>query len=136
MSALKVTVGDFMRRDIITIEKSESVVKALELMVKHDVGAVVVTEDHKPVGIVTERDFTKRVCVEGVCDVSVKVGDIMSSPLITIKPNASLFEASWKMIDNNVRRLLVEEDGKIVGIFTQKDLLNKIMETFLALSTI
>ncbi len=96
-------------------------------------GAVIVTENRRPVGMLTERDFLKRVCIAGADQSTVTAGQIMSKPLITIKADASLYDASELMMDNDIRRLLVEDKGEIVGFFTQKDLVRKIMDSFLAL---
>jgi CBS domain-containing protein len=131
-----VTVKDIMTKDIIAVEKTDHVNKAINLMVKKDIGSVVVSENGKPVGILTERDIMKKVCPKELCSGKVTVGEIMSHPLVTIEANARLGEAALLMLEKNIRRLLVSEKGKIVGIITQKDVLRGTLETFMALSMI
>lgn len=132
-----VTVKDVMTKDIVSVEKTELVLKAVERMVKKEIGSVVVTDKGKPVGILTERDILKRVCQQAqtLCT-KITAGEIMSQPLITIDSNARLGEAALLMVQKGVRRLLVVEKGKTVGIITQKDVMRATIETFMALSMI
>ncbi|MBS7646659.1 MAG: CBS domain-containing protein [Candidatus Bathyarchaeia archaeon] len=131
---IAVRVRDVMTEGLISVEKTEPVIKAINLMVEKDIGAVVVTEKGKPVGILTERDIMKKVCPKELCTRKVSVGEIMSQPLITVDADAKLGEAASLMIEKGVRRLLVAEKGKIVGIVTQRDLMRGTLDTFVALS--
>lgn len=131
-----VTVKDVMTRNLITVEKSEPIIKAINLMVEKDVGSVVITEKGKPVGILTERDILKRACPQELCTRKVSVGEIMSQPLITVEANARLGEAALLMTERNVRRLLVVEKGKVIGIVTQRDIMRGTLNAFMALSMI
>jgi len=104
-------------------------------MAEKNIGAVVVTEKGKPVGIVTERDILKKVCPNVSC-MKVKVREIMSKPLITVDANTPIGEAVSIMVDRNIRRLLVTEGGKIVGIVTQKDLMKGTLDAFMAMASV
>lgn len=136
MSTIAVKVGDIAKRKMVSIEVDRPVIEAAKLMAEHDIGSIVVTREGKPIGIITERDVVSRCIAKGKDPNTTQVGAVMSCPLITVDANASLFVATRKMVENNIRRLLVTENGEIVGIFTQKDVLSKIMETFLALASI
>lgn len=125
-----------MTKDMISVKTTDQAIKAIEVMTKMDIGSVVVTEDGKPVGILTERDIMKRVCPEKLCTRAVKAGEIMSKPLITIEADAKLGEAALLMTEKDIRRLLVTEKGKVVGIVTQKDVMRGTLETFMVLASI
>ncbi|MCS7113827.1 MAG: CBS domain-containing protein [Nitrososphaerota archaeon] len=131
-----VTVKSVMTKNIIAVEKGDPVIKAINLMVKNNIGSVVVNDGGKPVGILTERDIMKRVCPQELCTKKVSVGEVMSHPLITIEADSRLGEAALLMLEKNIRRLLVVEKGKVVGIVTQKDIMRGTLETFMALSMI
>jgi len=130
------TVGDIMTKDIISVKTTDQAIVAIEVMTKNDIGSVVVTEGGKPVGILTERDIMKRVCPEKLCTRAVKAGEVMSKPLITIEADARLGEAALLMTQKDVRRLLVTDKGKVVGIITQKDVMRGTLETFMVLASI
>jgi CBS domain-containing protein len=129
-------VKHIMSRDIISVKNNASVIEAVSVMVENDIGSVVVTKDGEPVGILTERDIMKRCCPERLCNQNLKVEKIMSTPLVTIDANASLGEAATLMMDKNIRRLLVVEKGKIVGIITQKDVLRGTLNYFMAVASL
>ena len=121
-------------KPLITIDGEASARDAILLMVEKNIGALVVTEKNKHVGIVTERDVLKKCCPEGSCG-DVKVRKIMSKPLVTVEGETPIGAAVEIMIDRNIRRLLVTEKGKNVGIVTQKDLVRGTLEAFRALDS-
>ena len=103
-------------------------------MVEKNIGALIVTEKGKPVGIVTERDVMKKCCLEASCG-EVKVTEIMSKPLVAVEAETPIGVAVETMTDKNIRRLLVTEGEKITGIVTQKDLMRGTLEAFHALDS-
>jgi len=123
-------VRHIMTKNIISVKNSASVVEAASVMVENDIGSIVVTKDGNPVGIITEKDIVKECCAKKLCGADLKVEEIMSAPLITIDANASLGEAAMSMSDNRIRRLLVMEKGKIVGIITERDVLRGTLSYF------
>lgn len=130
------SVRDIMTSDLISVKTTDQVIVAIELMTKHDIGSVVVTEDEKPVGILTERDILKKVCAKELSAKAITAREVMSKPLITIKADSRLGEAALLMTRKNVRRLLVIDKEKVVGIITQKDITRGTLETFMVLASI
>ena len=90
-------------------------------MVHGEIGAVIVTEKDKPVGILTERDILKFIANEKM-DLDNKVENIMSTPLISVDSSSSLDEAADVMLTNNIRRLIIKEKDKYVGLISQREL--------------
>lgn len=113
-------VKDFMTKGVLTVDSQKTIVEAAELMSMKDVGDVIVTGAEIPRGIVTERDFVRRVIAKRR-PLDTKISDIMSTPLITIGPDASLNEAARTMINNQIRRLPVVERHKLLGIIVVSD---------------
>ena len=131
--AITLTVKSIAKPNIISLDKTRSVKEGAELMVKNNIGSLMITESGKYVGIVTERDILRKVVASASFPPTTKLGDVMSSPLITIDAGAGLGEASSLMVEKRIRRLLVKEDGKVIGLFTQRDLQDKILEVFRSL---
>jgi malate dehydrogenase (oxaloacetate-decarboxylating) len=117
-------VKDYMRRNVYYVDFNATVYEASKIMKAHDVGSVIVKLNDQPVGIVTERDILLKVIGEGKDPKKVKVGEIMSSPLITVKADDTIEEALKKMSIYGFRRLpVVGKNGKIVGMFAQRFLI-------------
>jgi CBS domain-containing protein len=114
------TVKDLMTKGVLRIDAQKTVFEAAELMCQKEVGDLVVTDGEMPRGIVTERDFVRRVVAKRR-SLDTKVSEIMSKPLITIDPDAPLKEAARKMVKNRIRRLPVLKDHKLVGIIVVSD---------------
>ena len=114
------TVKDLMTKNVVTIDVNKTVVEAATLMSINDIGDLIVMEDNTPVGIVTERDFVRRVLAEGKSTES-KVSEVMTRPLKVIDPDAPIKEAARRMVNKRIRRLPVIKDNKLVGIITAAD---------------
>jgi CBS domain-containing protein len=127
------SVKEIAKKKIFSIEEGESVRSAAQSMFKDDVSSLMVTSSGRPLGIVTERDILRRVIVKGIDPAKTSVKAIMSSPLITIKPDASLADATILMHLKKVRHLFVVDGGKVVGIFTDRDILLQVFELFTTL---
>ena len=113
-------VKDLMTKNVITIDAQKTVFEAAELMSDRGVGDLVVLDDKSPKGIVTERDFVRRVVAKRR-PLDIKVSEIMSKPLITIDPDAPVKEAARKMANNRIRRLPVLKENELVGIIAASD---------------
>jgi signal-transduction protein with cAMP-binding, CBS, and nucleotidyltransferase domain len=115
-------VRDLMARNIITIQAEDSIIKVASVMDQNGVSSVVVKEGNAFSGMITERNIISRVVSKGLDPQKIKVSEVMSAPLITISPDATIEEAARKMRDNKIRRLLVEENHQKIGIITESDI--------------
>jgi CBS domain-containing protein len=129
------TVREIMSKDLKSVETTDKVLTAIEVMTENDIGSVLVTKDGEPLGMLTERDILKKVCPQQLCTKEITAGEVMSKPLIHINADAGLGQASSLMSLKNVRRLLVMDKGRIVGIITQKDVMKGSLETFMSLAS-
>jgi len=110
-----------MRTSIVTVEEGVSVAEASLGMYKKREGCAIVLRQGKPFGIITERDVAWKVAAKGLDPKNVRVTEVMSTPLITIDPNADLTEAAKIMKKHEIRRLAVVKDGVLHGVLTAID---------------
>jgi len=116
-------IENVMVSDVITVEAEATVRQAVDLMNKHEIGClIVVDEEEKPVGILTERDLLRRVLASRKDPVRTKVSQVMSKPLITVTPHMDLEEAVRLMFKKKIKKLPVVEDGQLVGLVTLTDM--------------
>ena len=114
-------VNQIMSKNLLTVDKSTSLQEAALNMTKLNIGCVIVTDDSKPIGIVTERDFVTKVAAEGR-PLFTEISEVMSSPLITIDPEETIWEASEMMKQKTIHKLPVQKNEKIIGIVTTTDI--------------
>ena len=116
-------VRDIMNRSVVSIEPSESAALAARLLARHELGALpVCTGGGRLQGILTDRDIVLRCVAAEEDPLAVPVGDIMSRRCATVPPDADVREAARRMAAEQVRRLPVVEDGRLVGILSLGDL--------------
>jgi CBS domain-containing protein len=115
------TIGELMKREVVTVGPDALVREALAAMIDHDIGSVVVADGGRPVGVFTERDVTRHVLTD-VALLEERVGDLMSSPPVTVSPADEVVFVFDLMNGKGIRRLPVVEDGRLVGIVTEGDL--------------
>ncbi|MGH3136474.1 MAG: CBS domain-containing protein [Gaiellaceae bacterium] len=108
--------------DVLQIEADAFVFAAVKRMVEANVGSLLVTESGKITEIVTERDYLRRVTLEGRTDKETAVREIMSSPLIVVTPQTTIDECMALMTDRRIRHLPVVEGGEVVGVVSIGDL--------------
>ena len=113
-------VKDIMTKDVVSIGVDKNVFDAADLMSSNQLGCLVVADDKKPVGIVTERDIVRRVVAKRL-PLNTKIAEVMSESLITVDPDASLKAAARLMSNNKIRRLPVSKENKLVGIVVAAD---------------
>ncbi len=104
------------------IGPTDSVFEAVKTMVEHNVGALLVTAGDEIHGIVTERDYLRRVSVEGRTAKATAVEEIMSSPVVFVGSDTDIEECMAVMTDRRIRHAPVIDDGKLVGIVSIGDL--------------
>jgi len=112
-----------MVKEIVTVKANTTVKAAVELMNKHEIGCLIVVNDGKPVGIVTERDMLRRVIYESKKPERTRIINIMSKPLISTTPKMSTGEAAKLMFERQIKKLPVVENGRLVGLVTLTDLM-------------
>jgi len=122
-------LSEIMTTKVVTVDISERVEEALRLMVKFDVGSIIVVDKQKPVGIITERDIT-RAALRGDSLLRLPVRSLMSRPLQTTTPNMEIWRTFELMLKLGVRRLPVVDNDKLVGIVTEKDLTRWVLRIF------
>jgi CBS domain-containing protein len=108
--------------DVLEIDADASVFEAVQQMVERNVGSLLVTEGGDITGIVTERDYLRRVTLEGRTDRETPVREIMSSPLIVVTPETTIDECMALMSDRRIRHAPVAEEGRVVGLVSIGDL--------------
>ncbi|MDW8360258.1 MAG: CBS domain-containing protein [Candidatus Caldarchaeum sp.] len=126
--ARSMVVGDIMSTRVVTASTEETVYRVASLMASAGVGSCVIVRDDKPVGIVTERDIVRRFVARGPTSRKVKVGDIMTSPVIVVGEKTGLAEAAAIMAQHRIRRLVVVRDEELVGVVSVTDLVRSIGE--------
>jgi len=116
-------IKDIMVKEVVTIDANVSIRKAVRLMNKWEIGCLVVVQDGKPAGIVTERDMLKRVLVASRDPRAVEVGEVMSKPLLVMEPEKEIEDAVKLMFKHKIKKLPVVEKGRLVGLVTLTDLI-------------
>ncbi len=125
----KMLVRDVMSSPVVTMDEDETTNKAANNMDMHDLGAVIVTNKAgKSIGIITERDLVIRVIAKNLKPDTVKAKEIMTTPLVTIEPEATISDAARRMTRLDIRRLVVIYKGNLVGIISSKDILGVMPE--------
>ena len=125
----KMLVRDVMSSPVITMDENSASNLAAAAMDKNDLGCVVVTNKAgKSIGIITERDLVIRVLAKNLKPDTVKAKEIMTTPLVTIEPDATITDAARRMNRLDIRRLGVIYKGNLVGIITSKDILGVMPE--------
>lgn len=122
-------VSDIMSTRLESIRTSESAKEAAKKMLDKNVSSLlVVDEDGQAIGIITERDIARGVCIHDVLSKEFKVHHLMTSPLSTIDPSLSAEMAANRMLQDKVRHLIVKEDDKTVGIVTATNFIDYLNE--------
>jgi CBS domain-containing protein len=112
---------------VCSVSPSDSVYKAIEMMAEKQVGALIVLFEDKIVGIISERDYARKVILKGYFSRELTVAEIMSSPVITVTPNHTLAQCMQIITDHRIRHLPVLEGDRLVGVISIGDLVNAIL---------
>jgi len=115
-------VRDIMQKNVITIEENKSALDAAKLITEKDISFLVILKDDKPIGVITERDFVRRIAAEDKNASQIPLSKIMSYKFRWVEPSTDIEDAVQKMLNHNIRRLIVLENEKLVGVITQTDL--------------
>jgi CBS domain-containing protein len=120
MNEVSEILGD-KGHDVLRIDADASVLEAVKRMVEANIGSLLVTKGGEITGIVTERDYLRRVALEGPTDDEVTVEEIMSSPLVVVTPETAIDECMALMTDRRIRHVPVVDGGEVVGIVSIGD---------------
>ena len=117
------------KRDAATyyLSRSDSVFAALQRLADHNVGAMMVMEDGKLVGVFSERDYTRKIALAGRSSKDTLVADIMTSQVLTVSPKSSNHDCMALMREKNIRHLPVVDGDKVLGMISIRDLMNDII---------
>jgi len=119
----EVTVRDVMSREYVGVSESDTVLGAVRLMDEEGVGSVVVLRGSEPVGIMTESDVLGVVAEEGE-PADTRVSEVMSEPLVSVEADRGLADAAGTMSREDIRRIIVEEDGELLGLLDERDIIS------------
>jgi CBS domain-containing protein len=125
------TVRDMIRKkggDVFGISPDATVYDALQLMAKHNTGALLVLKDDQMVGIVSERDCVRKVDLKGRSVQATKVSEIMTANVITVDCDQPLEECEALMMEKSIRHLPVYDSGKLVGLLSVRDVMREMIE--------
>lgn len=112
---------------IFQVGPSITVFEALGLLAQHGVGAMIVLDQGKLVGVVSERDYTRKVALQGKNSKEITVADIMTREVITVTPNTGTRACMTLMSQKNIRHLPVVEGAKVLGMISIRDIMNDII---------
>jgi CBS domain-containing protein len=113
--------------DIAVVDADATVFEAIALMAERNIGSLLVMEDESLVGIVTERDYARKVVLRGKASPTTPVREVMSAHVITVSPDETVEECMTLMTDRRVRHLPVVEGTRLIGIISIGDLVQSII---------
>lgn len=125
------TVKDILRAKgskVYTISPDATVYEALSRMAEHNVGAMLVFEENDLVGLISERDYSRKTILKGRLSKETAVREIMSTELVTIHPDDDIEECMELFTDKRIRHLPVIEEGKVVGIVSIGDIVKSVID--------
>lgn len=125
------TASDILRTkgtEVWSIQPDETILTAIQLMATREIGALLVMESDKLIGIVTERDYTRKVALEGRSSKDALVREIMSTRVLCARPDQTVNECMALMSDKRARHLPVLDHKEVIGIISIGDLVKSIIE--------
>ncbi len=116
------TVQDIMTKQVVSIDEGITANEAAKIMTEKRISSLIIEKESVPIGIITEKDFVKKICTKDLISSTVKVGTIMSKIQTYASPDTPVEVAVQRMVNHKIRRLPILSDGKVVGIVTVTDL--------------
>ena len=129
-------IRDIMEKNVVTIEDDKTALDAAHVISEKDVSFLVIMKNNIPVGVLSESDFVKRLAADDKKASEVIVSEIMSSNFRWVEPETEIEDAIQKMLNNNIRRLVILDNSKLVGVITQTDLTEFLRDKLLVDKTI
>lgn len=121
-----VLVREVMSKDVKVAPPNSTVAEVVGMMNKFKIGSVVIVQDDQPVGIITERDILRRVVERGLSPRTLTARQVMTHPVLTISETASIDEAAELMTTRKVKKLIVMNKERLVGIVTLTDIVTQV----------
>ena len=124
-------IRDILRRKgtvVWSTSPDETVLEAIRRMAEHGVGALLVLEDDQLVGLFSERDYSRKVILQGLRSQDTPVNTVMSTPVLTISPDATVQQGLSMMNEKSVRHLPVTDGSGIIGVVSMRDLVQAVIE--------
>ena len=125
-----------MQKNVITIEHDKTALEAATLLKEKDISFLVIVKNDKPIGVVTERDFVKKIVAEDKQASKLYLEEVMSPKFRSVEPTTDIEDAVQKMLNLNIRRLIVIENDNLAGVITQTDLAGYLRSKILINGTI
>lgn len=129
-------VRDIMNKQVITISKDKTCHDAASILKEKDISFLVVVEGKNPIGVITEADFVRKLVASNGVPSESKVSEIMSPKFRWVEPTTPIEDAIQKMLNNNIRRLIVLDNNELAGVITQTDLAAYLRSTLLIDGTV
>jgi len=115
-------------KEVWSVDVEEPVLEAIQIMADRQIGALPVTRNGELAGIISERDYARKVILLGRSSAETQVWEIMSSPVITVSPNEDVRQCMQLMTEKRIRHLPVVADGQMVGVISIGDLVRAVIE--------
>ena len=129
-------IRDIMEKDVITIENAKTAQDAAKIIAEKDISFLVIMNDGKPEGILSESDFVRKIAAEDKKASEIKITEVMSYKFRSVAPTTTIEDAIQKMLNNNIRRLIILDNEKLAGVITQTDLASYLRDQILVDGTI
>lgn len=113
---------------VVSVEPGATVLEAIAVMARHETGSVLVMRGRSLLGILSERDYTRKVVLKGRASASTPVADIMSSPVVTVGPDESVRHCMELMTQRRFRHLAVVDEGLVIGVVSIGDMVKAMLE--------
>ena len=129
-------VRDIMEKNVITIDYTKNALDAAIILKEKEISFLVILKEGKPEGIVSERDIVRKIAAKDIKSSQIQIEEIMSKNFKWVEPETEVEHAVQKMLNNNIRRLIVLEDEKLVGVITQTNLAEVLRSKLLINATV
>jgi len=129
-------VRDIMEKNVITIDYTKNALDASVILKEKEISFLVILKEGKPEGIVSERDIVRKIAAKDIKSSQIQLEEIMSKNFKWVEPETEVEHAVQKMLNNNIRRLIVLEDEKLVGVITQTNLAEVLRSKLLISATV
>ena len=129
-------VRDIMEKNVITIDHTKNALDASVILKEKEISFLVILKEGKPEGIVSERDIVRKIAAEDIKSSQIQLEEIMSKNFKWVEPETDVEHAVQKMLNNNIRRLIVLEDEKLAGVITQTNLAEVLRSKLLINATV